>query len=94
MHRDLSLQNIWINEKGYLELQLSDSMKILNKERLYTIVGTREFIAPEVFLGKGKLTYLSILGYAYEADIYSLGVVLYMLVVGQLPLNNNEINDP
>lgn len=44
------------------------------------VAGTPYFMAPEVIEGH----------YQEKCDIWSLGVVLYMLVTGQLPFNGNS----
>jgi len=45
-----------------------------------TIAGTPYFIAPEVLKGE----------YGKECDIWSLGVVLFMLLCGDYPFNGNS----
>jgi serine/threonine protein kinase len=50
-----------------------------NKKRR-TICGTANYIAPEVFEGKK--------GYSYQADIWSLGVIIYTLLIGEPPFDD------
>lgn len=51
-------------------------LKEENGYRTFTVIGTPHYMAPEVIEGKG---------YSLEADIWSLGIVLYEMVCGQLP---------
>ena len=44
--------------------------------KTYTIIGTPHYMAPEVFEGKG---------YSFEADYWSLGILLYEFICGRLP---------
>jgi len=53
-----------------------------NPEKVDVIFGTIRFNAPETFLGE----------FAQTSDIYSVGVVLYMLMAGKMPYND-EIFD-
>lgn len=48
-----------------------------------TICGTPNYIAPEVLDGK--------VGHSYEVDIWSLGVILYTLLVGKPPFETTDV---
>ena len=77
IHRDIKPENIMYGMDG--EIKLIDfglSKRILNKTRsLSTIAGTLAYMAPEIIKGlHGK-----------ECDIWSLGVLMYVLVSGYLP---------
>jgi calcium-dependent protein kinase len=52
-------------------------------EIMSTIAGTPYFIAPEVLKGK----------YGKECDMWSLGVVLYVMMTGTYPFTGNNRNE-
>ena len=57
-------------------------------EKKRTICGTPNYIAPEVLDGK--------VGHSFEVDIWSLGVIIYTLLIGNDKYNwydNNDNND-
>lgn len=85
IHRDLKLGNLFINEK--LELKLGDfglATKLdFDGERKRTICGTPNYIAPEVLEGKN--------GHSYEVDIWSLGVIIYTLIIGKPPFETSDV---
>ena len=49
-------------------------------QQLHTIAGTPYFISPDVLNGK----------YGKECDIWSLGIVLYMILTGKYPFDGNN----
>lgn len=85
IHRDLKLGNLFLSER--MELKLGDfglAAKVeYDGERKRTICGTPNYIAPEVLDGKT--------GHSFEVDIWSLGVVLYTLLVGKPPFETSDV---
>lgn len=85
IHRDLKLGNLFINEN--LEIKLGDfglAAKLdFDGERKRTICGTPNYIAPEVLDGKD--------GHSYEVDVWSLGVILYTLIIGKPPFETTNV---
>ena len=53
-------------------------------ERKRTLCGTPNYIAPEV-LGKK--------GHSYEVDVWSIGCILYTLLVGKPPFETQTLKD-
>ena len=52
-------------------------------ERKRTICGTPNYIAPEVLEGKD--------GHSFEVDIWSLGVIIYTLIIGKPPFETSNV---
>jgi serine/threonine protein kinase len=77
IYRDLKPENMLVDKTGYLKvIDFGLSKKIYDKT--YTVCGTPHYIAPEV-LTQG--------GYSFEADWYTLGVVLYEMIIGAPPFD-------
>ena len=83
IYRDLKPENIMVDDEGYLRLIDFGTAKIV-QGRTYTIVGTPHYMAPEVIMGKG---------YGLSADLYSIGIIVYELICGQVPFGEDE-DDP
>ena len=83
-HRDLKLSNIFLTEN--MELKVGDfglSAKLDNKEQaLSSICGTIFYMPPEIIKNSGLKTH---------TDIWSFGVILYILCTGTFPFNSNNI---
>ena len=52
-------------------------------EKKKTICGTPNYIAPEILEGKT--------GHSYEVDIWSLGVIIYTLIIGKPPFETPDV---
>jgi polo-like kinase 1 len=52
-------------------------------EKKRTVCGTPNYIAPEI-LGSPS-------GHSYEVDIWSLGVILYTMLIGKAPFETADI---
>ena len=86
IHRDLKLGNLFLNDN--MELKVGDfglATKVQTSgERKLTLCGTPNYIAPEVLLKKG---------HSYEVDIWSLGCIVYSLIVGKPPFETSDLKD-
>ena len=85
IHRDLKPNNIFLDEK--FELKIGDFGLIAklnnNEDRKTTSCGTKYYMAPEV-INPGKK------GYSFEVDIWSMGVIMYQLLTGKYPFDDND----
>lgn len=86
IHRDLKLGNLFINDE--MELKVGDfglaTRLDYNGERKRTLCGTPNYIAPEV-LGKK--------GHSFEVDVWSLGCILFTLLVGKPPFETSSLKE-
>ncbi|PSN45623.1 hypothetical protein C0J52_16996 [Blattella germanica] len=84
VHRDLKAENLLMD--SHMNIKIADfgfSNYYTPGEQLDTWCGSPPYAAPEVFEGK-KYT-------GPEIDVWSLGVVLYVLVCGALPFDGSTL---
>nr|KAF7430119.1 hypothetical protein H0235_006517 [Vespula pensylvanica] len=83
VYRDLKPENILFDQNGYMKLADLGSSKFIGPYKTMTYVGTIEYLAPEV---------IQSLGYNRAADYWSLGIVIYELLLGWTPFQGiNEV---
>lgn len=92
VHRDLKLENILVCRKppaGQLEIKVSDfgTSKLIMEGTGKTRCGTPQYWAPEVALIP------STRGYDFSVDLWSLGVVLYVMLEGHYPFYGEHMDD-
>jgi serine/threonine protein kinase len=86
-HGDIKLQNILFNSNFNIKLIDFGHAKNIKDGLISEITGTRFYNAPEMFCCATK-------GYdGIMADIFSLGVVLFILVMGFYPFDKPNITD-
>ena len=86
-HGDIKLENILLNSNFNLKLIDFGFAKNIKDGLISEITGTRFYNAPEMF-------YCATKGYdGVPADIFSLGIILFILVMGFYPFDKPNITD-
>jgi hypothetical protein len=79
VHRDIKPQNVLIDEEGRAKLTDFGISRQLERDGMTAtgrVLGTTDYVAPEQAMGQAV---------DQRSDVYSLGVVLYEMLVGQVP---------
>jgi len=85
VHRDIKPENILIDKRGRVKIADFGLAKLLGQDAsdhsltaTHQVMGTLRYMAPEQMKGSREVD--------HRADIYSLGVVFYELLTGELPM--------
>ena len=82
IHRDIKPDNILVDDKGYFRIcDFGIATNINSKQSVNQLIGTPGYIPPEVIFHKPI---------SYEVDYFSLGVMLFVLIMGDLPYHATE----
>jgi serine/threonine-protein kinase len=87
VHRDLKPENILVTHEGQIKIMdfgiaLDESARRLTWSGLSSTIGTPDYMAPEQVSGRrGDV----------RTDIYSLGVILYEMLTGNLPYSGPNV---
>ena len=79
-HRDLKLENMLIEKINTSHIKIADfgiATEVNPGKKLTKLIGTINYIAPEVISGK----------YDEKCDLWSCGVIMYILLSGSLPFS-------
>ncbi|XP_071853198.1 serine/threonine-protein kinase PLK1-like isoform X1 [Apostichopus japonicus] len=86
IHRDLKLGNLFIDDN--MNIKIGDfglaTKEEYDGERKRTLCGTPNYIAPEVLTKEG---------HSFEVDSWSLGCIMYTLLVGRPPFETSSLKD-
>eukprot|EP00934_Nitzschia_sp_Nitz4_P005669 Nitzschia sp. Nitz4//scaffold212_size37733//14216//18909//NITZ4_007733-RA/size37733-snap-gene-0.76-mRNA-1//1//CDS//3329542022//5659//frame0 len=83
VHRDLKPENILCESNTHVKLADFGLAKIIQSDGLKTFCGTPQYFAPEVL--QRRTTVSGAGRYGKPADMWSLGVILYILLTGRPP---------
>jgi serine/threonine-protein kinase len=84
VHRDVKPQNVLIDEEGSAKVTDFGIARTLDEEGLTAdgrVLGTTDYVSPEQALGQ------DVTG---QSDLYSLGIVLYEMVTGEVPFKGEN----
>ena len=84
VHRDVKPQNVLIDEEGSAKVTDFGIARTLDEEGLTAdgrVLGTTDYVSPEQALGQ------DVTG---QSDLYSLGIVLYEMVTGDVPFKGDN----
>ncbi|MBA2569119.1 MAG: serine/threonine protein kinase [Actinobacteria bacterium] len=84
VHRDVKPQNVLLNEEGepkVTDFGIARSLDVQGVTQTGTVLGTSDYIAPEQARGQRV---------DQKTDIYSLGIVLYELLTGEVPYEGDN----
>ncbi|KAH6829523.1 phosphoenolpyruvate carboxylase kinase 1 [Perilla frutescens var. hirtella] len=75
-HRDIKPDNILFDSRGRLKLADFGSAELFGVSEMNGVVGTPYYVAPEVLMGRD---------YTEKVDVWSAGVILYIMLAGVPP---------
>lgn len=82
LHNDLKAENIIIGDDGVPKLtDFGNSREIINDEPEIALTGTPESLSPEMITQKG---------YSFPRDWWSFGVLVYQMLVGEMPFTGGD----
>jgi eukaryotic-like serine/threonine-protein kinase len=84
VHRDVKPQNVLVDEEGSAKVTDFGIARTLDQEGLTAdgrVLGTTDYVSPEQALGH------AVTG---QSDLYSLGVVLYEMLTGDVPFHGDN----
>jgi serine/threonine protein kinase len=87
VHRDIKPENILLDRRGRVKVADFGLAKLLNRPRAeFTLTGSRQVMGTLDYMAPEQRN--SPLAIDHRADIYSLGVVFYEMLTGELPLGH------
>ena len=84
IHRDIKPQNIMILENGLIKITDFGIAMALNSTQLTqanSVMGSVHYLPPEQASGKGA---------TIQSDVYSMGILMYELLTGELPFKGDN----
>ena len=85
IHRDIKPENILIDRNGLVKIADFGLAKLVQpKPEQYSLTGTRQVLGTRNYMAPEQIE--SPESVDHRADLYSLGVVLYELLTGELPI--------
>ena len=80
MHRDVTLSNIVLSNKGKLQVKLVDFGLAIDRQNDWDRVVSTHYTAPEIILADM---------HGPEVDVFMAGIVAFMLLTGEKPIRDD-----
>ncbi|CAN1233336.1 Phosphoenolpyruvate carboxylase kinase 1 [Linum perenne] len=84
VHRDIKPDNVLFDSRGRVKLADFGAADWVGSGNLSGVVGTPYYVAPEVLLGRD---------YGEKVDVWSAGVVLYVMLAGFPPFYGDDVEE-
>lgn len=84
VHRDIKPENLLLDKKGRVKITDFGIAKMVGPEASQTLTGTQDVMGTPHYMAPEQLEHP--LAVDHRADIFSLGVVFYEMLTGELPL--------
>ena len=83
-HREINLETIYLDEFSNIRIiDFWESKNIINKDTLFEgSIGNLIYQSPEMILKQQ---------YSYLVDMWGIGLILYILASGEIPIHDNQI---
>ncbi|OAG28820.1 polo-like kinase 1 [Nematocida displodere] len=87
IHRDMKLANLFLDKSFNIKVGDFGLAAVIDREeRKKTICGTPNYIAPEVLFNSES-------GHSFEVDIWSVGVIVYTMIIGKPPFQKSDVKE-